>query len=49
MCASCICLFVLYALLFVHFSLPLGVGDLLRVMTVHFQDFSINLFFIFYV
>ena len=31
MCFSCICLFVLYVLVFCHFSLPLGVGGLAAV------------------
>ena len=34
MCFSCICLFVLYVLVFVLFSVPLGVGGLPRFVIV---------------
>ena len=45
MCFSCICLFILLALIFVPYLFFLVSGDSLRLLIVAPLDFSINFFY----
>ena len=45
---SCICLFALYVLVFVIFSLPLGVGGWLRFVVVALAGLFYFFFFFFF-